>query len=318
VIQGSTPFTIHPAAKIGYVHLRVSDIQQSLQFYHSLLGLKLVGRTSSSSESVFLSTGTDSKSPSFLIALSKVETTPKGKNDFLFLQDNRRSRKVAGLYHLAILLPERRFLANIFRHLQEHRDHVQFDGFADHAVSESIYLRDPDLNGVEIYRDRPRSEWRWKGHEVHMVTEPLNIQDLLNESTSDAQWKEFPSGTSIGHVHLHVSNLVNAKRFYSEILGLNHTATFPGAYFFAADEYHHHVATNIWLGEDILPRASFSNLTGLDHFAIHLPNKREFERMSKYLDEFNLIPEEEQADLRGFSRSFYVHDSDKIRIQFYH
>lgn len=318
MIQGSTPFTIHPAAKIGYVHLRVSDIQQSLQFYHSLLGLKLVGRTSSSSESVFLSTGTDSKSPSFLIALSKVETTPKDKNDFLFLQDNRRSRKVAGLYHLAILLPERRFLANIFRHLQEHRDHVHFDGFADHAVSESIYLRDPDLNGVEIYRDRPRSEWRWKGHEVHMVTEPLNIQDLLSESTSDAQWKEFPSETSIGHVHLHVSNLVNAKRFYSEILGLNHTATFPGAYFFAADEYHHHVATNIWLGEDILPRASFSNLTGLDHFAIHLPNKREFERMSKYLDEFNLIAEEEQADLRGFSRSFYVHDSDKIRIQFYH
>lgn len=317
MIQGSTPFTIHPAAKIGYVHLRVSDIQQSLQFYHSILGFKLVGRTSSSSESVFLSTGTDSKSPSFLIALSKVEATPKGKNDFLFLQDNRRNRKVAGLYHLAILLPERRFLANIFRHLQEHRDHVQFDGFADHAVSESIYLRDPDFNGVEIYRDRPRSEWRWKGHEVHMVTEPLNIQDLLSESTSDAQWKEFPSGTSIGHVHLHVSNLVNAKRFYSEILGLNHTATYPGAYFFAADEYHH-VATNIWLGEDILPRASFSNLTGLDHFAIHLPNKREFERMSKYLDEFNLIAEEEQADLHGFSRSFYVHDSDKIRIQFYH
>jgi len=146
VIQGSTPFTIHPAAKIGYVHLRVSDIQQSLQFYHSLLGFKLVGRTSSSSESVFLSAGTDSKSPSFLIALSKIEATPKGKND------NRRSRKVAGLYHLAILLPERRFLANIFRHLQEHRDHVQFDGFADHAVSESIYLRDPDFNGVEIYR----------------------------------------------------------------------------------------------------------------------------------------------------------------------
>jgi catechol 2,3-dioxygenase len=151
-----------------------------------------------------------------------------------------------------------------------------------------------------------------------MVTEPLYIQDLLSESTSDAQWKEFPSGTSIGHVHLHVSNLVNAKRFYSEILGLNHTATYPGAYFFAADEYHHHVAINIWLGEDILPRASFSNLTGLDHFAIHLPNEQEFERMSKYLDEFNLIAEEEQADLRGFSRSFYLHDSDKIRIQFYH
>ena len=124
VIQGSTPFTIHPAAKIGYVHLRVSDIQQSLQFYHSLLGFKLVGRTSSSSESVFLSAGIDSKSPSFLIALSKVETTPKGKNDLLFLQDNRGSRKVAGLYHLAILLPERRFFANIFRHLQEHRNHV--------------------------------------------------------------------------------------------------------------------------------------------------------------------------------------------------
>jgi catechol 2,3-dioxygenase len=318
VIQGSTPFTIHPAAKIGYVHLRVSDIEQALQFYHSILGFKLVGKTSSSSESVFLSTGTDSKSPSFLIALSKVETIPKGKNDFLLLQENKRGRKVAGLYHLAILLPERRLLANIFRHLQEHRDHVHFDGFADHAVSESIYLRDPDFNGVEIYRDRPRSEWRWKGHEVKMVTEPLNIQDLLSESTNDEQWKGFPLKTSIGHVHLHVSNFTNAKRFYSETLGLNHTATYPGAYFFAADEYHHHIATNIWLGKDILPRASFSDLSGLDHFAIHLPNKREFERVSKYLDERNLIAEEEKADLRGFSQSFYVHDSDQIRIQFYY
>jgi len=313
--QGSTLFTIHPAAKIGYVHLRVLDIQQSLQFYHSILGFKVVRRISSS-ECAFLSASAGDSL--YLIALSKVERDQNSRNDPIVASSQKERRKnVAGLYHLAILLPQRKFLANILRHLQEHRNRVYFDGFADHAVSESIYLRDPDYNGVEIYRDRPRSEWRWKGHEVRMVTEPLNIQDLLSDSTNDEQWKEFPSKTSIGHVHLHVSNLANAKKFYSNTLGLNHTSTYPGAYFFAADEYHHHVATNIWLGEDILPRTSFSDLLGLDHFAIHLPNRREFERMSKYFADCNMIAEDEPADLDS-SGSFYVHDSDNIRIKFYY
>jgi catechol 2,3-dioxygenase len=168
--QGSTLFTIHPAAKIGYVHLRVLDIQQSLQFYHSILGFNVVRRTSSS-ECAFLSASAGDSL--YLIALSKVERDQNSKNDPIVasLQKERR-KNIAGLYHLAILLPQRKFLSNILRHLQEHRDRVYFDGFADHAVSESIYLRDPDYNGVEIYRDRPRSEWRWKGHEVRMVTEP--------------------------------------------------------------------------------------------------------------------------------------------------
>ena len=93
-----------------------------------------------------------------------------------------------------------------------------------------------------------------KKNTVRIITEPLNVQDLLKEPTEkDNEWNGLPPGTTIGHVHLHVSNLAKAKRFYNEILGLNHTATYPGAYFFAANRYHHHVATNTWLGENIPP-----------------------------------------------------------------
>ena len=123
---------------------------------------------------------------------------------------------------------------------------------ADHAVSESIYLHDPDYNGIEVYRDRLPSQWKWNGDKVYMVTEPLDVKDLFIQNPNE-KWTGLPSNTTIGHVHLHVSNLNKSKQFYHNILGLYHTASFPGAYFFAADHYHHHVATNIWLGTNILP-----------------------------------------------------------------
>ena len=98
---------------------------------------------------------------------------------------------------------------------------------ADHAVSEFIYIYDPDFNGIEVYRDKSPSEWKWKDHTVYMVTEPLDVQDLLKESIAgDNEWNELPPNTTIGHVHLHVSNLAPAKEFYHEILDLNNTAIF--------------------------------------------------------------------------------------------
>ncbi|HXG05861.1 MAG TPA: hypothetical protein VNI77_00870 [Nitrososphaera sp.] len=139
--------------------------------------------------------------------------------------------------------------------LNEKRDSVHFDGMANHLVSESIYIRDPDRNGIEIYCDRPRSEWRWNdtgGRRVQMATERRNVQDLLKDRT-DMGSREMPAKTTIGHMHLHVNNLVKALAFYYEILGLNLTCIFPGAYFFAANRYHHHIATNAWLGKDVAP-----------------------------------------------------------------
>jgi catechol 2,3-dioxygenase len=158
-----------------------------------------------------------------------------------------------------------------------------------YVVLPSIYIRDPDFIGIEIYSDRPQSEWKWNGknnnNQLQMTTLPLNTDDLLKEAT-DKGWIGMPTSTVIGHVHLHVSNLSNAMKFYRDILGLNLTTTYPGAYFFAAGRYHHHIATNTWLGINILPASPES--IGLNHFSLQLPNKEEFDRTLKQLQQQNI------------------------------
>ena len=232
--------------------------------------------------------------------------------------------RVTGLYHFAILLPERKHLAYFLKHIQKNLNPEYYDGMADHAVSESIYLHDPDFNGIEVYRDRDPSEWKWKGHTVHMVTEPLNVQDLLKESidvdddNNNDGWNELPPNASIGHIHLRVSNLAKAKKFYHDILELNHTATYPGAYFFAANRYHHHVATNNWLGENISPSINDNNKPGLDHYAINLPSQNDLLLIKNRLLEYKInIYEEQQIENDNlYISSFYAYDFDGIKIQF--
>jgi len=190
---------------------------------------------------------------------------------------------------------------------------------ADHAVSESLYFYDPDNNGIEDYRDRKPSEWVWTGaNNVHMVTEPLDINNLLNHE-SYGTWNGFPGKTSIGHVHLHVSHLPKAKNFYQGMLGLYHTASYPGAYFFAADGYHHHIATNTWIETNILPNsANNSGKTGLDHFAIRIPgDKKEKGILKSHLTSNGISIDEKllESDLH-YKSSFYVYDHDGIKIQF--
>jgi catechol 2,3-dioxygenase len=154
-----------------------------------------------------------------------------------------------------------------------------------------------------------------------MVTEPLNVKDLLKDSSNvNNEWNELPSGTSIGHVHLHVSNLAKAKKFYKDILELNHTATYPGAYFFAANKYHHHVATNTWHGENI--SSSYSNdnnKLGLDHYAIKLHNKNDLFLLRDRLLEYKIDVDDEKMsenEDNHFLSSFYAYDFDGIKIQF--
>jgi len=124
------------------------------------------------------------------------------------------STRRADLYHFAILLKQRKDLADVLSHLLKHKDTIKIDGFSDHLVSEAIYIRDPDNIGIEIYRDRIPTTWKWNKNQVEMTIEPLNIEALLAES--NISWNGFPSDTRIGHVHLHVSNLAKAKKFYSK------------------------------------------------------------------------------------------------------
>jgi catechol 2,3-dioxygenase len=188
---------------------------------------------------------------------------------------------------------------------------------ADHAVSESIYLHDPDYNGIEVYIDRPTSEWAWNGDKVRMVTEPLDAKGLVIQNPN-GMWAGLPSGTTIGHVHLNVANLNRSRVFYRDVLGLYHTACYPGAYFFAADRYHHHVATNTWIGTNILT-ANTRNKPGLDHYAIVLPNnKEEIGRLEKHFANSGIFIDETpiDSDMGVYSSSFCVSDPDGIKIQF--
>jgi catechol 2,3-dioxygenase len=295
-------FEIHPAASIRYVSLNVSNIQRSFDFYQSILGFRQVGKKFTD-RALLLSNGTSSPYLLELVQLGQTGLNPVSPNS-------------AGLYHFAILLPERKNLADILLYLSENHDQVHFDGLADHLVSESIYIRDPDSNGIEIYSDRPKSEWKWNCKNsslVQMATLPLNTDELLKEST-DKGWAGMPANTVIGHVHLHVSNLSNAMKFYHEILGLNLTSTYPGAYFFAAGKYHHHIATNTWLGTNILP--SSQERAGLNHFGIELPNKEEFDRLVKHLSQYNNIAAAKGSG--SLAKAILIHDPNGIRIHIYH
>ena len=293
-------YKIDPALKMGHVSLNVSDLSQSLDFYQSVLGFKAVGRPSSGKALLSVSTN----DPSYLVELLQAKTGSNNDSHSRLESSIRR----AGLYHFAILLPERKFLADMLKNLNYMRDQVHFDGLADHLVSESIYIRDPDFNGIEIYSDRPRSQWRWKGTRVQMATLPLNSTDLLKEATEKG-WKEMPDKTTIGHVHLHVSDIAKAVKFYHQILGLQLTAVIPRASFFAAGGYHHHIATNTWLGTGIAPGSSES--IGLNHFSIELPSKQELVTLIDIFSRRNM------AAMRGdlSDRTVFVRDMDGIKIQ---
>ncbi|HJT46885.1 MAG TPA: VOC family protein [Nitrososphaeraceae archaeon] len=309
--ERNSTFKINQSTKIGYVSLNVSDIQNSLEFYQSILGFRQIQKKSCvAADRAYLSTGgTQSSIP----MLELVQTSQTDSN----LANSRR----AGLYHFAILLPERKNLADVLLYLSDKQDKIRFDGLADHLVSESLYIRDPDFIGIEIYSDRPQSEWKWNdendnknnnnnnnnNRQLQMATLPLNTDNLLKEAT-DKGWIGMPTNTMIGHVHLHVRDLSNAMNFYRDILGLNLTTTNPGAYFFAAGRYHHHIATNTWLGTNILPASPKS--IGLNHFSIELPSKEEFDRTFKQLQHQNIVESNSEIS----SKAIFIRDPNGIRI----
>ncbi|MFL6484070.1 MAG: VOC family protein [Nitrososphaera sp.] len=305
-------FKIHQATRIGYVSLNVSDIDRSLNFYEKVLGFKKLDRPSN--DRTVLSV--DGHPSSYLVELlqskSKSTTTTKAEEERYKASISRPRR--AGLYHFAILLPERKYLADMLQNLIKRRDEIQLDGLADHLVSESIYIRDPDNIGIEIYRDRSPSRWEWNGSRVRMETNMLDSDDLLRESNA-AGWKSMPTNTVIGHVHLHVRNLANSMKFYRKILGMNLTATYPGAYFFAAGKYHHHIATNTWLGTNI-ELASPEDAVGLNHFGIELQNEEQYDIMAEHLKQYKVrAPKYMQSN--ESSRSSFLRDMDGITIRLY-
>jgi catechol 2,3-dioxygenase len=169
-----------------------------------------------------------------------------------------------GLYHFALVVPDRAALGAVFRRVLGQR--AELEGMADHAVSEALYLRDPEMNGIELYRDRPRDQWpRQADGTLAMVSDPLDVDGILAAAGGSGP---LDPQTRFGHIHMHVADLGDADKFYAGDLGLHVTQrTLPGALFFAAGDYHHHVGANTWAPVREVPDGS----TGLVSYTWRVP-----------------------------------------------
>ncbi|MCX5767090.1 MAG: VOC family protein [Gemmatimonadetes bacterium] len=210
---------------IGRVDLQVGNLAASLDFYTRILGFREHARDGQ------VVTLTAQGSDSALVVLHERPGAP-----------HVPVRGRLGLFHFAILLPDRPSLARFFAHLSAL--HVEV-GAGDHLVSEAFYLQDPDGLGIEVYADRPRDQWTRTANGVEMATLPVNIADLL-PAAGNIPWSGMPAGTVIGHMHLHVGDLAAARQFYGAEIGFSEMAALPGASFLAAGGYHHHLGVNTW------------------------------------------------------------------------
>jgi catechol 2,3-dioxygenase len=234
--------------RISQVHLRTANLERALVFYSEALGLKGLN------------------GPGARVSLSISTERP----DLIVLSEDRnalsRPSGTTGLYHVALRYPSREGLALAFQRLA--RTGCTVAGASDHGVSEAIYLSDPDGNGVELYADRPRARWRWRDGQVTMTTRALNLEDLLATASDHMATAGPPLQIELGHVHLQVTDLAAAERFYGEFLGFSVTQrSYPGALFFAAGRYHHHVAVNVWGGRAAPPSGS----VGLVSYRLQVP-----------------------------------------------
>ena len=212
--------------RLGPVMLQIADLARSLEYYQHVLGFRVVSR--SDGRASLAAEGDDT----VLIELRELP----GANAV-----PRRGR--LGLYHYAILLPDRASLGRFLAHLSSIGAYA---GMSDHLVSEALYLTDPDGLGIEVYADRDRNTWKHEGRQLAMATDPLDTKSLV-EAAGARPWTGMPTGTKVGHVHLHVEDIALAEAFYHGALGFDKMVwSYPGALFLGAGGYHHHLGTNTW------------------------------------------------------------------------
>lgn len=274
--------------KIQSVELKVKDLESSLNFYSNLLGFKVITNIN-----------------------GVAELSANGAAPYIFrlVEDKNavwRRRGTTGLFHTAIRLPNRKELARVFMRLFDNR--VKFQGFSDHLVSEAIYLADPDENGIELYADKPRSEWVNTMGQIEMDTLPLNLSLITAELKDDnSEWRGIHPDTDIGHIHLNVSDLHKAQKAYSLLMGMNVTnSMYNGAMFFSAGGYHHHIGTNIWSSRNGSPAPE--NTLGLINFTIKIPDEGYIKELESRFSEAGLIVNPYK------NGTIEILDFDKIKI----
>ncbi|MFW6075126.1 MAG: VOC family protein [Chloroflexota bacterium] len=287
--SGSVRETLPATISLGSVRLRVADLERSLRFYRDILGYQVSTSDGDDLTSVF--PARDHQGPPHFELREVPGAAPA-------------SRHSPGLYHAAILLPTRVDLARVAMHLRQ--SGVPF-GHSDHAVSEALYLDDPDGNGLEIYADRPREAWPLTDEGVAMTLDPIDFSSLLGEiSGPDDIWRGMPEGTIIGHLHLRVSDLEAAHSFYVDVLGFEPMmTTIPGALFISVGGYHHHLGLNVW--ESRGGWSAGEDHAGLDQFVISVPDAGSLDAVERRLESHGV-----DCDRDG--ESLAARDPDGTRI----
>jgi catechol 2,3-dioxygenase len=295
--------------KVRYPVLRVRNIDKVLRFYEKGLGLHVNKRYQDGNEddgNLVYELGFKQKFLSSDKPILILRHDPNAKN---------APQRSAGLYHFAILVPDRRSLA--LTYLAIRNSGVQYDGFADHLVSESLYLRDPENNGIEIYRDRHVSEWSHdnEGH-INMDTLPLDLNSLVSELNIEERKtaKAFPTGARIGHMHIRVINLQRSIKFYHEKIGLDITSDWSsmGAAFLSAGGYHHHIGINTW--HSLNGKVHGDGETGLENFTIAIPDRTSFNTIESIINRHT--SSEQQTKQKTDRNQFLIFDPDGIQIVF--
>jgi catechol 2,3-dioxygenase len=244
--QGGGPtYASRTPIRVGVVTLRVKNLDVVADYYRDVIGLTVIKRSATSAR---LGAGG--------VELLVLEARPDAAIE---------ARNSAGLYHTAFLMPTRKDLARWLVHAATHR--VSLSGFADHLVSESVYLDDPEGNGIEVYADRDPSQWQWSEGSVKMATDELNVPDLLSlTNTRVSDYAKAPDGLRVGHMHLRVGDLAQAEGFYHGTVGLDPTRRRNGAAFLSSGRYHHHLGMNVWQSQGAGRRDDTT--TGLAWFSL--------------------------------------------------
>lgn len=280
-------FKLNPEMAFGPVSLKVKNLNSMLSFYEKDLGLVALRRDN---EVVELS---PSKSAEPIIILRHVPNAEKAPDD------------AAGLYHYALLVPDRRSLAAAYVAIGNAG--IIFDGFADHLVSEALYLTDPEGNGIEIYADRARSHWKFdEDGQVEMATQPLDIDSLLKEVTDARRdsLKAIADGTKVGHIHLKVTDLQRSISFYRSVIGLELMRYYGSAAFLSVGRYHHHIGMNTW--ESLGGKPVERNWAGLEHLTITVPREN--------LNELSTLLADSPIALHEGNGQLYISDPDEIAL----
>lgn len=251
---------------LGPVSLVVRDINAMLDFYVKDLGLKMMERDD---QTVELRPSEHVSEPLLILRHdTKAEIAPTD---------------AAGLYHYALLVPDRTSLGGTY--LAMGKAGVIFDGHADHQVSEALYLTDPEGNGIEIYADRPRDQWKFdEDGKVEMGTLPLDVDSLLRDASGTPEDSPIaiPDGTKVGHLHLKVTDLARSIAFYQQLIGLDLMSYWGNAAFLSVSGYHHHIGLNTW--ESLGGPARRASWSGLEFFQLRMPEKQVSDLAARLID----------------------------------